>query len=150
MTFPPNQGPKAPERNPTPTPQYYQPSDFEITALTLGASTTVTTAGNVNYVVGQQVRFLIPSFYGTFQLNNLDGFVTSVPSDTQVVVNINSSKMNAFIANPTYGPTKPQIIAIGDVNTGQTIPTGRAETMQETSIPGAFINISPSPVGTFV
>lgn len=150
MTFPPNQGPQAPERNPTPTPQYYQPSDFYITALTLGASTTVTTSVNLNYVVGQQVRFLIPSYYGTFQLNNLDGFVTSVPAANQVVVNVNSTGMNAFIASPTYGPTKPQIIAIGDVNTGDIIATGRNQTMKQTGLPGAFINVSPAPVGTFV
>lgn len=150
MTFPPLVGPIAPERNPKPTPQYYQPSDFVITALSLGLNTIVTTAGNVNYVVGQQVRFLIPAFYGTFQLNNVDGFVTSILSATMFVVNVNSSQMNAFIPSPSYGPTKPQIIAIGDVNTGWTISTGLNQTMQQTGIPGSFINISPSPVGTFV
>lgn len=143
MTFPPLNGPIAPERNPTPTPQYYQPSEFTITALSLGSTTTVTTKGNVNYVIGQQVRFLIPKFYGTFQLNNLDGYVTSVPSANQVTVNINSSNFNAFIASPTYGPTPPQIISIGDVNSGQLISTGRSQTQIQTGIPGAFINISP-------
>lgn len=150
MTFPPNLGPIAPERNPTPTPQYYQPSDFVITALSLGSSTTVTTAGNVNYVIGQQVRFLIPSYYGTFQLNNVDGYVTSIISATMFTVNVNSSNMNTFIASPTYGPTKPQIIAIGDVNTGWVISTGLNQTLKQTGLPGAFINVSPAPATTFV
>lgn len=150
MVFPPLVGPIPPENNPTPTPQYYKPSDFVITGLTLGQNTTVTTAGNVNYVVGQLVRFLIPSFYGTFQLNNLDGYVIAVPAANQVVVYINSTGMNQFISSPSYGPTKPQIIAIGDVNTGSIIAMGLNQTMAQTAIPGAFINISPSPVGTFV
>lgn len=139
-------GPIAPESNPPIEPQYYQPSEFVITAITLGQSTTVTTATSPfgvtnNYVVGQLVRFIIPFTYGTVQLNEQTGYVTSLPNTNQVVVNIDTSKnYNAFIASPSYGPTKPQLIPIGDVNTGQ-INTGR--TGNQTYILGSFINISP-------
>lgn len=150
MTFPPNQGPQAPERNPPIEPGFYQPSVFVITALTLGQTTTVTTAVNHNYVVGQLVRLNVPLFFGTFQMNTITGYVLSIPAANQVVVGIDSTKMNAFIPNPPYSTTPPQILAVGDINSGQIISTGRSQTMQETTIPGAFINVSPSPVGTFV
>jgi len=150
MSFPPLLGPIAPERNPTIEPQFYQPSVFEITALTRGRSTTITTSTDHNYVVGQQVRLNVPNFYGTFQISGLQGIVTSIPADDQAVVNIDSTNFNVFISNPSYGPTKPQIWAIGDVNTGQIISTGRNSTLSQLTIQGSFENISPCPVGTFV
>lgn len=133
--------PTPPYSNPPITPQYYQPQRFKITAITLGVSTVVTTSVAHDYVVGQQVRLLIPSYYGSYQLSERQGMVIAIPSTTQVTININSSRnVNAFIASPTYGPTPPQIVAIGDYNSGQ-INTGRSNNL--TYVPGSFINISP-------
>ena len=80
--------------------QYYQPSQFNISAITLGLYTTVTTSVDHNYVVGQLVRLLVPVIYGSYQLNETEGYVLSIPAANQVVVSIDSSQANAFIASP--------------------------------------------------
>lgn len=134
-------GPVAPYNNPPINPQYYQPRDYTIAAIILGINTIVTTDVNHDYVIGQQVRLLIPSQYGSTQLNEVDGYVISIPAANQVVTTINSTNANPFIANPSYGPTPPQIVAIGDINSGITGVTSR--NVSSTNIPGAFINISP-------
>lgn len=134
-------GPIAPERNPPIHPEYYQPRVYNISALTLGSTTTVTTSVDHDYVVGQLIRLLIPVTYGAYQISGQQGYVKSIPADNQVEVTINSQVCNAFVPSPTYGPTLPQIIAIGDCNQGYINPTGRSSST--TTIPGAFINISP-------
>jgi hypothetical protein len=134
-------GPIAPENNPPINPQYYLPQVFNISAITNGPTTLVTTTVNHDYVVGQEVRFLISQLYGERQLNQKTGFVTSIPAPNQVTVAINSSSFDIFVANPASGTTQPQIVAVGDLNTGTINSTGRANT--GTYIPGAFIDISP-------
>lgn len=141
LPFPPSIGPQAPERNPPINPQFYQPSIFNISALALGVNTLVTTSVNHNYVLGQNVRLLIPNTYGSFQLSEQQGLVISIPAPNQVLVNINSVGADTFIPSPAYGPTKPQIVAIGDVNSGPINASGRQNT--GTFIQGSFINISP-------
>lgn len=141
MVFPPLLGPRAPERNPPIVPQYYQPSVFFITDITNGLTTTITTATDHNYVVGQQVRFLIPVTYGSVQLNNQIAYVDSIPSPTTFIVLIDSRFFDLFIPSPAYGPTKPQVIAIGDANSGCINSEGRLN--NGTTIPGAFKDISP-------
>jgi hypothetical protein len=95
----------------------------------------------MNYVVGQEIRLLIPISFGSFQLNDKKGFVLALPLPTQVEVSIDSSNnVDAFTAsgNPIE---RAQIVAIGDVNTGVTNSQGRVN--NGTYIPGSFINISP-------
>ncbi len=138
-------GPIPPYSNPPIEPQFFQPGVFIITAISLGQTTTVTTSVNHNYVLGQEVRLLLPSKYGASGLNEQTGLVISIPAANQVTLNINSSGIDPFIASPTFLPfqskTPPQITAIGDVNSGIISSTGR--TIPTTNIPGAFINISP-------
>ena len=134
-------GPIAPESNPPINPQYYQPSVFNISAISLGPTTTVTTTVNHNYVVGQLVRLLISQLYGAFQLNEQSAYVISIPAANQVVLNLDSTKSNVFVANPSSGSTQPQIVAVGDVNTGQINANGPSQVT--TYIPGSFIDISP-------
>ena len=144
MTGYPFVGPQAPESNPPINPQWYQPSQFNISAISLGLQTTITTSVDHNYVVGQTVRILVPPNYGTTQLNELQGYVTSIPASNQIVIDINSTKMNQFISSPTYGPTPPQVVAIGDINSGQINSLGRINNI--TYVPGSFIDVSPAPV----
>ena len=118
-------------------PQNYQPSRFVISGITLGPMTTVTTTTNMNYVIGQLCRLLIPQTFGCFQLNEAEGYVLSIPSNNQVVLGINSTGSNAFTSSSAT--TVAQILAIGNVNTGDTNLTPASET---TYIPGSFINIS--------
>lgn len=130
--------------NPPIEPQFYQPSRYVITAISMGSTTTVTTSVANNYVVGQVVRLLIPQLYGASQITGQQGYVISLPSSTQVEVSINSTNYNAFISSPTPSKTDldvPQIIAIGDINSGIVNSSGRNPT--GTFIPGSFINISP-------
>jgi len=197
--------------------QYYEPSRFVIGDIDLGITTIVTTTVAHNYVVGQNVRLLIPVFYGSFQLNNQEGYVVSIPSSTEVEVAINSKEASPFIISPfeytitnatqtspcvltitepynggnavliqnvsgmtelngnvyqvlsgnatsitinvnassfsayisggtaTLYPTNgavAQIIAIGDINSGQNNSNGNMS--QVVFIPGSFINISPN------
>lgn len=142
MSFPyPYPGPIAPENNPPIEPQFYIPSKFDISAITRGVTTTITTSENHNYVIGQTIRVLIPQPFGTYQISGEQGIVLSIPADDQVTVTINSTNANAFVASPTYAPTPAQIMAIGDVNSGPINSSGRVN--QTTFIEGSFINISP-------
>ena len=133
-------GPTAPENNPPINPQYYLPRVFNISAITLGINTVVTTSVNHNYVIGQLVRLLIPLTYGSFQLNEKIGYVTNIPAANQVQVDINSQNANVFQIGGTTTPA--QIVAVGDVNTGVINIQGRIN--NGTFIPGSFINISPA------
>lgn len=132
-------GPIPPYNNPPIQPQNYQPSRFVITNVTLGKMTTVTTNAPVNYVVGQLIKLLIPYGYGCTQLNNFYGYVESIPFPNVVVTSIDSSyNVNQFFSY--QGRTLPEILAIGDVNSGIISSTGTS--VPETNVPGAFINIS--------
>jgi len=137
---PPFPGPYPPFSNVAIQPQYYQPSQFFISAISLGQITTVTTTANMNYVIGQQVRLIIPYGFGSRQLNEQTGFVTAISAANQVVLDLNSSNADPFVNNALI-TTKPQILAIGDRSSGQISLTGRVNS--NTFIPGSFINISP-------
>lgn len=113
-------------------PALYTPGTAFISAISLGATTAVTTTAPHNFVVGQEVAFRIPTAWGTSQLNSLPnttipgspvyGFVTAVGSSTTATININSAAYTAFNSNQAFlsypGEQFPQILAVGDVNTG--------------------------------
>lgn len=120
-------------------PQYYAPRQFFISAITLGQTTLVTTSADHNYVIGQLTRLIIPQFNHTRQLNEQLGMVISIPNTNQVVLAINSVGYDPFVTS-TY-PTQPQILAIGDINSGDINSSGNVN--EGTFIPGSFINISP-------
>lgn len=126
--------------------EFYQPSQFFISGISLGLTTTVTTTLDVNYVVGQQVRLIIPPTFGCRQLNESQGYVLSIPAPNQVILSIDSST-NVDPFKSSSARTQPQILAIGDVNTGYTSTTGRSiptiNGNTQINIPGSFINISP-------
>jgi len=118
--------------------QFYSPSRFVISSITTGQTTAVATSVNNNYVVGQQVRLIIPPGYGSRQLNESFGYVLSITSPTQVVIGINSVGVDTFINLGTG--TVAQILAIGDINFGAINASGLSS--QGTYIPGSFIDIS--------
>lgn len=135
----PISGPIAPYSNLPIEPQNYQPRRFQISNVTRGVTTIITTTANMDYVISQHIRLLIPNGYGCTQLNEVDGYVISIPNPNQVEVVINSTKADPFINAGL--PQVPQIIAIGNIENGQT-NTGRTNNITYT--PGSFINISPS------
>jgi hypothetical protein len=151
-------------------PYLYFPGTTFISAVTLGSTTTIDTTSAHNFVVGQEVAFRIPSQWGTTQLNSLPntlvpgspvyGYVIAVTDYNTVVVNIDSSAYTSFTSNPTVasvpGLSYPQIVAVGDVNTGgvqissgsalypppyyMPISTTRVNTINGPAIQGAFVN----------
>lgn len=113
-------------------PFLYAPGVSFIEAITTGTTTTVTTTAQNNFVVGQEIAFRIPPLWGTIQLNSLPndlrpgapryGYVVSITNSTTFVCSINSTNYTAFNTNQTVasvpGLTFPQVLAVGDVNTG--------------------------------
>lgn len=134
--------PHAPESNPPIVPEYFRPGVYYITAIGKGKMTSITTNKANEYVVGQQVRFLIPDTYRMIQLNEQVAYVESIITSTQFIVGLDSSQYNAFNPTPVYVLNKPQVMAIGDINSG--VPANASgRTNQGTTPPGAFINTSP-------
>lgn len=135
-------------------PYLYFPGTNVITAITRASTTTIATAANHNLVVGSEVAFRIPSTWGTIELNTPNslglpvyGVVTSVSSATAVVVNIDSSSMTAFNSNPTVaqalaGLSFPQMVTVGDTNTGAVTNSFLPTTINPISLGGAFQNNS--------
>ncbi len=151
-------------------PYLYFPGTAVISAITVGTTTTIDTTDAHNFVVGQEVAFRIPSAWGTTELNSLPntlvpgspvyGYVIAVTDYNTVVVNIDSSAYTAFTSNQTVasvpGLSYPQILAVGDVNTGGVqissgsalypppyfvpIGTTRVNTINGPAIQGAFVN----------
>jgi hypothetical protein len=146
-------------------PYLYAPGVSFISAITTGSTTTIDTTSAHNLVVGQEVAFRIPEEWGTTQLNSLPnvtipgspvyGYVISVTDSNTVVVNINSSSYTAFNSNQTVasvpGLSFPQMVAVGDVNTGGVqISSGSplypspvvngVSTINGPAIQGAFVN----------
>ena len=146
-------------------PYLYSPGVAFIAALTLSSTTTVVTTAPHNFVVGQEVAFRIPTPWGTTQLNSLPdilipgqpiyGYVISVTNSTTFVVNINSTGYTAFNTNQPVsavsGQQFPQVLAVGDVNTGGVqISSGSQlypppvvngfNTINGPAIQGAFVN----------
>jgi len=140
MAFPyPYVGPIALYNNLPIHTEYYTPQFFFISGITLGQTTLVTTTVNHDYVIGQECRLIIPPSNGCRQLNEVKGFVISIPQADQVLLTIDSSR-NVDPFQTSSATTQPQILAIGDVNTGA-INSGRTNNI--TYIPGSFRNISP-------
>lgn len=153
-------------------PYLYEPGLNIISAITLGTTTTVVTTAAHCMVVGQEVAFRIPvvngapTAWGPTQLNSLPngvtpgspvyGYVVSVTDANTVVVNINSTGFTAFNSNVPFtstvgGLTPPQLVAVGDVNTGGVqISAGSVlypppvvngfNTINGPAIQGAFVN----------
>jgi hypothetical protein len=93
----------------------------------------------MNYVIGQEVRLIIPPSFGCRQLNEQTGLVISIPAANQVVLDIDSSQnVDPYIASSAT--TVAQILPIGDINNGTSNANGRV--LNGTFIPGAFIDVS--------
>lgn len=129
-------------------PGLYLPGLRYITAVaSSGVNTVITTSVNHNMVIGQEVAFTVPPQWGMFQLDSgvqaqadpqVKAYVISVTGNT-LTVNINSSAFTAFSypvsAVAGQGLTFPQVIPIGDQNSGGSAPGG---VLTSLTIPGAF------------
>lgn len=152
-------------------PFLYPPQFNFISFITTGNTTTVVTPMYHNFEVGQQIAFRIPLAWGTTQLNSLPntlipgsplyGYVISITDNWTFVCSINSTGYTAYNTNQPVssvpGLTVPQVLAVGDVNTGGNIIssgsvlypppqfptfTNRVSTINGPAIRGAFVNNS--------
>jgi len=150
-------------------PYLYLPGQNVISALDLsGANVKVTTTTFHNYVLGQEIGFQIPAVWGSTQLNELPNnttpgspvyyYVSSIQSNTQFTCTALSAGVTALNTNqpaaPVAGQSFPQVVAVGDVNSGgfpysggalypsPTFPTfsGGVPTINGPAIQGAFVN----------
>jgi hypothetical protein len=122
----------------------YTPAINDLTNVTNSNIATVTTVSDHNYVINQQVQFFIPSQWGMRQLNQLKGYVLTIPTSNEFTVNINTSQFDAFITPtpPTYIVIDPaQVMGIGETNYGQSSPGGIP--ILPITIPGAYENQPP-------
>ena len=120
-------------------PQNFKPKKFFIQNIVRGRNTLVETTVDMDYVVGQQIRLIIPPDFGIRELNNIQGYVIDIPASNQVIIDIDSLHMNSFIL--AVDPNQPQILAIGDIRSGAINSNGRIS--NKPYIPGSFRNISP-------
>lgn len=122
-------------------PQNYQPRQFFIENVALGIRTLVTTTADTDFVVGQLIRLIIPPQFGCTQLNEVLGYVLAMPTPSQLYLDIDSSQ-NVDPFQSSSASTQPQVLPVGDINTGATNNNGRMN--NGTFIPGSFKNVSPS------
>jgi len=146
-------------------PFLYAPGVSFITAITTGSTTTIDTTAPHNMVVGQEVAFHIPTSWGTIQLNENNntvipsspvyGYVVSVTDSNTVVVNINSTGYTAFDSDQTVAAVKaglsfPQMVAVGDVNTGGVAISAGSPLYPSPSVNGVSTINGPAIQGSFV
>lgn len=148
-------------------PYLYLPGYNIIEAINT-TSGLITTTTNHNYVVGQQVAFRIPSAWGSTQLNSLPDsaipgqpiyyYISAVNSNTTFTIANIPSGVSAYNSNQPFasvpGLQFPQVIAVGDVNSGgwpytggalypsPSFPTssGGVPTINGPAVQGAFVN----------
>ena len=123
----------------------YSPIICPISDITQDQFPIVTTTIDHSFVVGNQVQFSIPQAWGMYQLDGLKAYVITVPSPTEIVVNVDTTTFDAFIT-PTspniYVVIEPaQVAGIGDFNTGTSSPGGVIA--NPNTIPGAYQNQPP-------
>ncbi len=136
-------------------PDLYVPNVNYIYAIAAsGNQTQISTTNFHNYVLGQQVVVRIPpsptgsSGWGSVGITTIPEYVatvTSIVNRNAVIVNIDPSTYSAFSVNipvnQIHGLTHPQIVPIGDINTGGGIPnTNLVSSINGPTINGAFSN----------
>lgn len=145
-------------------PFIYSPSVSFISAVTRGSTSTVVTTAPHNLSVGSQVAFRIPRQYGIVELNSLPdvaipgspiyGYVVSVTDSKTVVVSLNSSSFSAYANNVAVasvpGLSFPQMIAVGDVNSGGDSISSGSALYPSPSVNGALTINGPAIKGAFI
>ena len=124
-------------------PALYAPGQAFISAVATaagGLNTTITTTAPSNVQQGQEVAFRIPTVWGPTQLNSLPdvlipgspiySYVVSVTNANTFVINTPFTSLTAYNANQAFlsfsGLRFPQVVPVGDINTGGYPYTGLA------------------------
>lgn len=128
-------------------PQFYSPRAYVIANIFLAQQTIISTIMPNAFVVGQLIRLIVPAVCGSYQLNEITSYILVILSDTDFILELDTSQnVDPFVPFIPTTPnltayTYPQVLAIGDINSGVTNSGG--QTNIGTFIPGSFINISP-------
>ena len=152
-------------------PYLYAPNQAVISAINTSTNVITTTSAH-NFSVGQEVAFRISPIWASTQLNSLPDvqipgspiyyYVTAVTQNTFTVsaslaaVTAYNSNFNGGSVLPTGSWTFPQVVAVGDINSGGTpfsggvlypsplvyngSGTAQVPTINGPAIQGAFIN----------
>ena len=99
------------------TPQLQSP-----TAITKAQNAVVTAEGH-DFVVGQRVKFVIPTSAGMTQLNGVEGIVLSINTN-DFTVNVDTRTFNDFVSVSATEPDVPQVLPLGSVNEGYVFTGG--------------------------
>lgn len=91
-----------------------------ITAITQSYPMVVTAAPSVTYtssiyVVGQLVRFFVPSSYRMIQANGLTGQILAI-NGTSYTIDLDSTLFDAFVIPATYQPQPASLAPAGSRN----------------------------------
>jgi len=81
-------------------PEFYSPLRFNISNITRGVTTVVATDQDHDYVIGQEIRLIIPAIFGSYQLNEVRAYVIDIPSSTSVTLDFDSRFVDTFIPTP--------------------------------------------------
>lgn len=123
----------------------YTPALHNINAISQSNPCLVETVDDHDYVINQEVQFFIPPQWGMRQLNQLKGYILTIPNPDEFTVNIDTSQFDAFVI-PTPAAfvviDDAVVVGIGDANYGQSSPGGVVPLPQ--TIPGAYENHPPT------
>jgi hypothetical protein len=149
-------------------PYLYVPSVSYVAGLVTngsgpGTTQVITTTSN-NFVVGQEIAFRFPPQWGATSFNSLPNnlipgspvyaYVQAIVNDNTFVIKTNPAFVNNYNSNVPVGSVPglsfPQVLAVGDINSGGTPYSGGAlypsplvrgfPTINGPAISGAFIN----------
>jgi len=123
----------------------YTPAIQELDDISQSNPALVTTVDEHDYVINQQVQFFIPPQWGMRQLNQLKGYILTIPNPDEFTVGIDTSQFDAFVipSPPAFVVIDPaQVVGIGDANFGQSSPGGVVPL--PLTIPGAYENHPPN------
>jgi hypothetical protein len=115
-------------------PDLYLPGFNIISGMSFASFTSVQCATPHNYVVGQQVAFRIPpgwlngaidpTLNATAPSSEVYAYVTALNDDFKFTCSLNTSNITTFNPNQLVssvpGLNYPQVVAVGDVNSGGT------------------------------
>ncbi len=123
----------------------YQPGIYNITNVSQAVQAVVSTTAKHNLSIGSRVGFRISNRWGMSNLNGLYATVLQVNTPQSFTLDLDTSGFMPFTTNVPVlyvpGLTFPQVVTVGDVNSGGGIPEVNSISVSNgPTIDGAFIN----------
>lgn len=110
------------ENNPYLAPSPVIPRFLLISNITNASTCVVTVTTPNTYVVGQLVRFFVPPDYGMFQINDLQGLITSIDVTNLIFsVAIDTTQFDSWVTPSSGNPAPATISPAGSRNSYNTL-----------------------------